>query len=106
MNLIKKMFGYHTPFKEKAPEHEVHREWVYIGDGMMEEVVTIREKVKVNDQIYAGRVTKNTTGNVQRTSSTSSHTQTAQPYVYTDISPSYDSGSSCDSSSSFGGSCD
>lgn len=105
MNFIKKMLGYHTPPKEKAPEPEVNREWIYIGDGMVEEVVTTREKVKVNDQIYTGRVTRSVSGNVQRTSSTSSHTQTTQPYVYTDVSPSYDSSPSCDSGYS-GGSCD
>lgn len=100
IDFIKGLFG--KPEVNHKPEVEMEREWIYMGDGMMEEVITQKEKHTVNDITDAGRITSRR----QNSSSTSSHTQTAQPYVYTDISPSYDSGSSCDSSGSFGGSCD
>ena len=72
-------------------EPEAQTEWMYMGDGTVELV----KKQSIEDEY---RVTRNI-------SNTSSHTSTTQPYVYTDSSPSYDSGSSCDSGS-FGGSCD
>ena len=41
-------------YEEGANEH---REWIYMGDGMMEEVITKKDKVQRNGQTYTGRVT-------------------------------------------------
>ncbi|MGC8016179.1 DUF7206 family protein, partial [Salmonella enterica] len=41
-------------YEEGANEQ---REWIYMGDGMMEEVIVKKEKVQRNGQTYTGRIT-------------------------------------------------
>lgn len=87
-------------YEEGANEH---REWIYMGDGMMEEVIVKKEKVHKNGQIYTGHIT-HTPVNHQSYSSPSRASYSDSPMIHTTSYIDSPSNSSCDSGGGF--SCD
>lgn len=87
-------------YEEGANEH---REWIYMGDGMMEEVIVKKEKVQKNGQTYTGRIT-HTPVNRQSYSSPSRASYSDSPMIHTTSYIDSPSNSSCDSGGGF--SCD
>lgn len=87
-------------YEEGANEH---REWIYMGDGMMEEVIVKKEKVQKNGQTYTGRVT-HTPVNRQSYSSPSRASYSDSPMIHTTSYIDSPSHSSCDTGGGF--SCD
>lgn len=84
-------------YEEGANEQ---REWIYMGDGMMEEVITKKEKVQRNGQAYTGRVT-HTPVNNQNHSSSSRVSYSDSPMIHTTSYIDSPSNTSCDSSGGF-----
>lgn len=98
-------------------QYEDTREWIYMGDGMMEEVIRKKPKEPTEDEIERARwaqrhmaeaharnvVQRQSNSSVSRTTSSDNlmvYTAAAS-YVASD-SPT----TSCDTSTSFGGTCD
>lgn len=129
---IKKLFA-SKPLPEKMSFVKEEKEYVYIGDGMMEEVVkpketgyernmrlikearaarTIQAKPSANAKPLSSSSLKSRLQERRSaTSNTNTYVDDTQAYVAAAYysSPSFsssDSYSSCDSSSSFSGSCD
>lgn len=76
------------------------REWIYMGDGMMEEVIVKKEKVQRNGQIYTGRVT-HTPVNHQNHSSSSRASYSDSPMIHTTSYIDSPSNTSCDTGGGF-----
>lgn len=84
-------------YEEGANEQ---REWIYMGDGMMEEVIVKKEKVQRNGQIYTGRVT-HTPANRQNHSSSSRASYSDSPMIHTTSYIDSPSNTSCDTGGGF-----
>lgn len=84
-------------YEEGANEQ---REWIYMGDGMMEEVITKKEKVQRNGQTYTGRVT-HTPVNRQNHSSSSRVSYSDSPMIHTTSYIDSPSNTSCDTGGGF-----
>lgn len=117
MNFVRGLFGNprldaqikaeETRLDESIKQHmygaNEHREWIYMGDGMMEEVIVKKEKVQKNGQTYTGRVT-HTPVNRQSYSSPSRASYSDSPMIHTTSYIDSPSHSSCDTGGGF--SCD
>lgn len=84
-------------YEEGANEQ---REWIYMGDGMMEEVIVKKEKVQRNGQTYTGRVT-HTPVNRQNHSSSSRVSSYDNPMIHTTSYIDSPSNTSCDTGGGF-----
>lgn len=83
---------------------EPRREWIYMGDGMMEEVIIDpADKVKIRDVYYAGRANITPTGNTRSQSSSSPSRASSydSPMIHTTSFVDSPSNTSCDSGGGF-----